>query len=57
MDASGHSSSVESVSFSPDGLILASGSWDNTVKLWEVSSGKGATDASGAQQLGKECEF
>jgi WD40 repeat protein len=36
----GHSSSVRSVSFSQDGRYLASGSSDNTVRLWEVPSGK-----------------
>jgi WD40 repeat protein len=32
----GHTDSVWSVSFSPDGRLLASGSRDNTIKLWQV---------------------
>ncbi|MEC4817872.1 MAG: AAA family ATPase, partial [Scytonema sp. PMC 1069.18] len=36
----GHSSWVMSVVFSPDGKHIASGSSDNTIKLWDVNSGK-----------------
>src|SRR5205085_1673029 len=36
----GHTSSVSSVAFSPDGRTLVSGSYDHTVKVWEVSSGQ-----------------
>ena len=32
----GHTDRVLSVAFSPDRKILASGSWDNAVKLWDV---------------------
>ncbi|MBN3880907.1 MULTISPECIES: hypothetical protein [unclassified Nostoc] len=35
----GHSSGVFSVAFSPDGQTLASGSSDNTIKLWDVRKG------------------
>jgi predicted NACHT family NTPase len=35
-----HTSSVTSIAFSPDGDILASGSSDATIKLWDVASGQ-----------------
>lgn len=35
----GHSWSVKSVAFSPDGRTLASGSHDHTIKIWDVQSG------------------
>jgi WD40 repeat protein/serine/threonine protein kinase len=38
----GHTGRVYSVAFSPDGKHLAAGNWntDNTVRMWEVESGK-----------------
>ena len=35
-----HSNQVLSVSFSPDGKTLASGSGDKTIKLWDITTGK-----------------
>ena len=36
----GHRNMVTSVSFSPDGRTLASGDWDETIKLWDVETGR-----------------
>jgi WD40 repeat protein len=33
---SAHSDYVTSVAFSPDGSTIVSGSWDNTIKVWDA---------------------
>ncbi|MBD2184912.1 serine/threonine-protein kinase [Aerosakkonema funiforme] len=43
----GHSNSVNSVAFSPDGQTLASGSFDDTIKIWDIRSGKLKTTLTG----------
>ena len=46
----GHSNWVVSLAWSPDGRRLASGSWDGTLKLWDVAAGACASssDCGGA---------
>ncbi len=36
----GHTASVSSVAFSPDGKTLASGSYDWAVSVWDVATGE-----------------
>ncbi|MDX1933645.1 MAG: AAA-like domain-containing protein [Capsulimonadales bacterium] len=36
----GHSDSVHDLAFSPDGKTLASASWDQTTKLWDMRTGR-----------------
>ena len=47
LNLKGHSRRVNSVSFSPDGTRIASGSNDKTVKVWSVESGKCVTTING----------
>ena len=36
----GHSESVNSVSYSPDGKFIVSGSHDESIRIWSSSSGE-----------------
>ena len=33
----GHESYVRALTFSPDGAVLATGSWDGTARLWTIA--------------------
>jgi len=36
----GHKEPVSGTAFSPDGKLLATGSWDGSARLWEVTTGR-----------------
>lgn len=45
----GHSEAVQVLTYSPDGKLLASGSWDNSVKLWDAATGKNLATLTGLE--------
>jgi WD40 repeat protein/uncharacterized protein YegL len=53
----GHSSFVYAVKFSPDGKILASGSWDKTIKTWDPMIGNNIHTMNGHTQGIKSLSF
>ncbi|QRV92292.1 Tyrosine kinase family catalytic domain protein [Ceratobasidium sp. AG-Ba] len=40
----GHADRVWSIALSPDGRVIASGSWDSTVRIWDTEIGKPMTE-------------
>jgi WD40 repeat protein len=36
----GHTDMISSIACSPDGRMMATGSWDNSIKIWQINSGK-----------------
>jgi WD40 repeat protein len=44
----GHSDWVYALAFSPDGRLLASGSWNGEIKVWRVADGKIVTEFNGS---------
>ncbi|MCL1475550.1 hypothetical protein LAY57_33565, partial [Argonema antarcticum A004/B2] len=44
---SGHTESVSAVAIAPDGKFAVSASWDNTLKVWDLSSGNQLNTLSG----------
>ena len=53
----GHTSYVNSVSFSPDGQTLASGSEDETVRLWDVNTGRTIKTLTGHTHFVRSVRF
>jgi WD40 repeat protein len=53
----GHQKQVNHVSFSPDGLYIASASFDNSVKLWNARDGKFITTLRGHVGSVYQCCF
>ncbi len=47
----GHDDDVNGVAFSPDGEMLASGSNDGTIKLWDVATGTQSQTLTGSSEL------
>src|SRR3954453_7672059 len=48
----GHTNFVYAVAFSPDGELLATGSFDNTIKLWDFKTGKEKQTLKGHRSAG-----
>ena len=53
----GHTSGVLSVSFSLDGMTLASGSGDNTVRLWDANTGSELHTLTGHRSMINSVSF
>jgi WD40 repeat protein len=53
----GHAEAVRTVTFSPDGRMLASASDDGTIKLWEVITGKLRATLQGESQHNNSLAF
>ena len=56
-DLVGHKGEVTSISFSGDGKYLASGSYDNTVKLWDMRTSKNVATYEGHTHIINSVSF
>jgi WD40 repeat protein len=53
----GHSSTITSVAFSPVSRLIASGSADRSIKLWEVATGKERASLDGHKDIVTSVDF
>ena len=53
---SGRTGYVRAVAFSPDGRLLASGGFDDTVRLWDLATGRPWPSLSGHTKAGQLCD-
>jgi WD40 repeat protein/predicted Ser/Thr protein kinase len=54
---SGHHDFVSGLAFSPDGTLLASGSMDGTIRLWDAASGREVTVLPGHMEEATDVAF
>src|SRR5260370_27047235 len=53
----GHTDTIQTVTFSPDGALLASASRDETIKLWEVKTGRNLATLTGHDNIVRSVAF
>jgi WD40 repeat protein len=53
----GHDGPVRSVAFSPNGELVVSGSEDNSIRVWDVATGKGVKALRGHGSAVRACAF
>jgi WD40 repeat protein len=55
LELKGHDQPVRSVSFSPDGAWIVTGSYDRIVKVWDAATGKAVSERKGVTDVAVSC--